>query len=148
MNKYMPTEIISNLWIGNLKDVKSKDFYKEKNINFIINCTTDAPFLKIMKGSKRFRLQINDNSDINNNDLFKLNNKINHYLTNNLGVLVYCHSGCQCSPMVISSYIVQYSKINLNNIIQSVQNKYTPAFEQHNNFKTTLEKYEFFINTK
>ena len=48
--------------------------------------------------------------------------------------------------MVISSYIIQYSKINLNNVIQSIQNKYTNAFEQHNNFKNSLEKYEFFIN--
>jgi hypothetical protein len=142
----MPTEIISNLWIGNLKEVRSKDFYKEKNIQFVVNCSVEAPFLKFMKDYKRFRFKINDNSDINNNDLFKLNNKIHRYLSNNLGVLVYCYSGCQCSPMVISSYIIQYSKINLNNVIQSIQNKYTNAFEQHNNFKITLEKYEFFVN--
>ena len=142
----MPTEIISNLWIGNLKEVRSKDFYKEKNIQFVVNCSVEAPFLKIMKDYKRFRFKINDNSDINNNDLLKLNNKIHRYLSNNLGVLVYCYSGYQCSPMVISSYIIQYSKINLNNVIQSIQNKYTNAFEQHNNFKITLEKYEFFVN--
>tara|TARA_B100001248_G_C27270781_1_gene402982 strand:+ start:67 stop:504 length:438 start_codon:yes stop_codon:yes gene_type:complete len=142
----MPTEIISNLWISDLKNIKSLNFYKDKNIKFVINCTIDAPFLKIMKDCKRFRFKINDNSNINNNDLFKLNNKIHYYLSNNLGVLVYCYSGSQCSPMLISSYIIQYSKINLNNVVQSIQNKYTNAFELHNNFKNSLEKYEFFIN--
>ena len=44
----MPTEIISNLWIGTLKEVRSKDFYKDKNIQLIINCTIDSPFLKVM----------------------------------------------------------------------------------------------------
>ena len=142
----MPTEIISNLWISDLKNIKSLNFYKDKNIKFVINCTIDAPFLKIMKDCKRFRFKINDNSNINNNDLFKLNNKIHYYLSNSLGVLVYCYSGSQCSPMLISSYIIQYSKINLNNVVQSIQNKYTNAFELHNNFKNSLEKYEFFIN--
>lgn len=142
----MPTEIISNLWIGNLKDIRSKDFYKDKNIKFVMNCTVDSPFLKVMSNCKRIRFRINDTSDIDDNYLFKLNTKIHSYLSMNLGVLIYCYSGCQCSPMVISSYLIQYSKINLDNIIQSVQNKYTNAFNQDNNFKIALEKYYFFIN--
>ena len=143
---YMPTEIISNLWIGNLKEIRSIDFYKDKNIQFVINCTVDSPFLKVMSNCKRIRFRINDTSDIDDNYLFKLNTKIHSYLSKTLGVLIYCYSGYQCSPMVISSYLIQYSKINLDNIIQSVQNKYTNAFNQDNNFKIALEKYYFFIN--
>lgn len=145
-NTYMCIEIISNLWIGNLKEIKNKDFYKDKNIKFVINCTTDLPFLKLMSDSKRLRFSMNDTSNIDINFLHKLNIKIHNYLSKNQGVLVYCHSGSQCSPMVISSYLIQYSKINLDNIIQSVQNKYMNAFNEENNFKITLEKYYFFIN--
>ena len=47
----MCVEIISNLWIGNLKQIKNKDFYKDKNIKLVINCTTDLPFLKLMSDS-------------------------------------------------------------------------------------------------
>ena len=148
INNYMPTEIISNLWIGSLKEVRSKDFYKDKNIQLVINCTVDLPFLKVMSNCKRTRVKINDTSDISNDYLFKLNNKINYYLLNNMGVLIYCNSGTQCSPMIICSYMIQFSKINLDNIIQSIQNKYSNAFNQHNNFKNTLEKYDFFINMK
>ena len=142
----MCVEIISNLWIGNFKEIRNKDFYKDKNINFVINCTTDLPFLKTMSDCKKIRYSINDTSSIENNFLYKLNTKIHNYLSKNLGVLIYCHSGSQCSPMVITSYLIQYSKINLDNIIQSVQNKYMNAFNQENNFKIILEKYYFFIN--
>lgn len=142
----MLTEIITNLWIGNLKAITSKDFYNQKNIQYVINCSIDAPFLKVMNDCKKFRLKINDTSEINNKLLYKLNTTINKYLSNNMGVLLFCYSGTQCSPMLLTSYLIQYSKINIHNIILSIQNKYSNAFNEHNNFKNTLEKYEFYIN--
>ena len=143
--KMLPSEIITNLWIGNLKEIRNKEFYKEKNISFVVNCTVNLPFLKVMSECKRFRFSINDTSNIENNYLYKLNLKIHTYLLKNQGVLIYCHSGTQCSPMVITSYLIQYSNIKIDNIIQSIQNKYSNAFNENNNFKIILEKYNFFI---
>ena len=145
----MITEIISNLWISNFKDLKKSDkFLKDKNIQLIINCTNELPFLKIMNNIKKIRYKINDTSIINNNYIFKLNKLIHKYRDNDVGVLIYCHSGTQCSPMLVCCYLIQYSKISNVNIISSVQNKYEYAFNEHNNFSSQLDKYHFFINNK
>lgn len=143
-----PTEIITNLWIGCFNEIKDKEFYSKKNIQYVINCSIDLPYLKIMNNCSKYRFKISDSSEIDNNLLYKLNHSINNYLSNNMGVLIYCHSGTQCTPLLLCSYLIQYSKINIDNIIMSVQNKYSKAFLEQNNFKTALDKYEFYINNK
>ena len=98
---------------------------------------------------KIYRLKIHDNSpDIDINLLIKYNKKINNYLQNNKKVLIYCYTSSQCSPMLITSYLLQYSKLNYDVIIKSIQSKNDASFNPENNFINLIKKINFHFKNK
>tara|TARA_Y100000591_G_C21580408_1_gene568006 strand:+ start:125 stop:574 length:450 start_codon:yes stop_codon:yes gene_type:complete len=145
----MITEIIPNLWLSNYNTIKNQNnnFIEEKNIKLIINCSKNIPFKKNMKKDeiKLIRYEIEDGSPINYSKTFKINKMIFNYLSKNKGIICYCYEGTQCSPMLIITYLIQYSKIDSKQIIKSVQSKNNLIFKPINNFETYLEKYRYNI---
>ena len=142
-------EIIENLWLSKYDSI-TEDFIKNKKISLIINCSIDTPFPKFTdNNSKRYRLSIHDNSnDIDLNLLIKYNKKINTFLDNNKSVLIYCNTSAQCSSMLITSYLLQYSKLNYDIIIKSIQSKNDISFNPENNFINLIKKLEFHLKNK
>jgi len=144
----MMTEIIPNLWLTNYNTIKEKEkYFIEKNIKLIINCSKNIPFKKNMKKEdiKLIRYKIEDGSPINYRKTIKINKMIFNYLSKNKGVICYCYEGTQCSPMLIISYLIQYSKIDSKQIIKSIQSKNQFIFKPKNNFEIYLEKYRYNI---
>ncbi len=142
------TEIIPNLWLTNYNTIKEKEkYFIEKNIKLIINCSKNIPFKKNMKKEdiKLIRYKIEDGSPINYRKTIKINKMIFNYLSKNKGVICYCYEGTQCSPMLIISYLIQYSKIDSKQIIKSIQSKNQFIFKPKNNFEIYLEKYRYNI---
>jgi hypothetical protein len=43
----IPDEILPNLWLGSFEDSQNKDFIMKNNINCIINCTLNKPFVNL-----------------------------------------------------------------------------------------------------
>ena len=146
----MLVEIIPNLWLTDYKTFKNPDLLNNIDINLIINCSTNIPFKKHMKKEniKLIRYEIDDNSIIDYNKTFKINKLIFKYLSQNKGVICYCYEGKQCSPCLISTYLIQYSKLEVNQITKSLQSKCPIIYEDKNNFELSLGKYKYNISNK
>lgn len=140
-----PIEIITNVWLSNLSSLKqNKSFIKEKNIKLIVNCSLDVPYLKYMsENCKTLRIKIDDNFDTDINRLIKINELIySSYLNNDYGVLFYCYTGCQLSVSIIATLILQKTKIDMNDLLKSLESKNKHIIIS-SNFKEFLEKYLF-----
>lgn len=142
----MTIEIISRLWISDYKVSKNNDFLVNKNIKILINTTEDIPFYKSLKDIdiKYYRLPINE--QINYKKLNKILDIIYKNINNKKSVLIYCNSGLQLSPTLISFYLIKYANIDIVNIENIMKSKKKEIFTPDNNFKHLCEKYIHYTN--
>ena len=139
----MTTEIISKLWIGNYNSAKNIEFIKNKNIKLILNISKNIPIFKSLKtieNIKIIRYDCNENS-FNVGKLNKLTSMINTYINNNQGVLIYCNSGLQYSPTIVSLYLIKYANISLEDIESIMITKNKDIFKPDNILRIICEKY-------
>lgn len=140
------TEIVPNLWLGNVQD--SLDSVFISNIDIVINCTKDLKFLDESK--KCIRIPIEDNlEEVEIQNLYSYLSKITEYIYNNLRqgrrVFVHCFAGKQRSASVIIAYIMRYYRLDLNKAIELVKSKRMIIFTPQCNFERAL--IEFYNNS-
>lgn len=139
------SEIIPNLWLGNIIISKNKAFYDEHDIKIVINCSKDIPFY--CNYTKNIRIPVDDNLKKEEIDrLYKYldvtSDYINKQLLKNIPILVHCYAGKQRSASIISAYLMKYASMSLKDSILSIQSKRKQAFEPGINFKQALLKFE------
>ena len=104
-------EILPDLWVSN----KNHNIPISNNI-ININCSTDLKYL----GSFT-------NDELKVEELYnyiKIKNKyIHNQLIDNNTVIVSCNSGKQLSPLLVISYIINYSNLDLITAIQLFKTK-------------------------
>ena len=123
----MITEIISGLWIGSVDDSYNQDFYKDNNINIVINCTKDQAFLNLAN-LKKIRIPISNNINISS-DIYLLSDKkeqilnfINESLEEN-NIFIYCYNGITISPLIVALYMMKYGNISKDLIRDILKSK-------------------------
>ena len=125
----MPTELLSGLWIGSINDIYNSDFYKDNNINIVINCTIDQGFLNIDTTNK-IRIPLSNKPDINS-DIYVLSQKIDKILDfvnkslEEKNIFIYCYNGISISPLIVALYMVKYGNIS-KDIIRDVLKSKNP----------------------
>ena len=125
----MPTELLSGLWVGSINDIYNSDFYKDNNINIVINCTIDQGFLNIDTTNK-IRIPLSNNPDINS-DIYVLSQKIDkildfiHKSLEEKNIFIYCYNGISISPLIVALYMVKYGNIS-KDIIRDVLKSKNP----------------------
>ena len=123
---YMPTEIISGLWIGDIDDAFNNTFLKDNNITILINCTLNYTFPNIK--INKLRIPISSNlTPLKDMILLKKNkDKILKYLyenLNNSSILIYCYDGLIISPLIVSLFLIKYGNISKDNIRSILKSK-------------------------
>ena len=136
-------EILTNLWLGDIKDSKHIEFIN--NIDVIINCTKNLPFIN--KSKKCLRINVEDNlKKIEIINLYKyldsITKVIDNYLRNNLKIFVHCYAGKQRSATVICAYLIKYLKLPLKDAKQLIISKRKHVFTPLTNFIGALELFE------
>ena len=136
-------EILTNLWLGDIKDSKHIEFIN--NIDVIINCTKDIPFIN--KKKKCLRVNVEDNlKKIEIINLYKyldsITKVINNYLKSNLKIFVHCYAGKQRSATVICAYLIKYLKIPYVEAKELLISKRKHVFTPLTNFTGALELFE------
>ena len=125
----MPTELLSGLWIGSINDIYNSEFYKDNNINIVINCTIDQGFLNIDTTNK-IRIPLSNKPDINS-DIYVLSQKIDKILDfvnkslEEKNIFIYCYNGVSISPLIVALYMVKYGNIS-KDIIRDVLKSKNP----------------------
>ena len=138
-------QILSNLWLGDIRIAKNKLFFDENNIKVVINCSKDIPFYS--NYTNNIRISVDDslkNKDINL--LYEYIPKAVEYIHNNIlesnNILIHCYAGKQRSASIVVAYLMKYGNLSLKDSILSVCSKREIVFTPSINFKKTLIKYE------
>ena len=141
-------EILPNFFLSDSVTHKCNNFYSKFNIKYIINCSKDLPDIntKILKQNniEYIRIPINEEPTPQNNNIINkfiddICDKINKYLVNLSGVLIYCYSATQSSPTIIAAYLLKYCGINdINLAIYYIRTKRPKCFLPRINFYDSL----------
>ena len=114
MNLYNDVdEIVPNLWLGNADSALNVDFLVKNDINVIVNCTKNKPFVDQQnnhfdKFIETFRIPVDDSlldKDIDSmTEYLKviIPLLLNKYTVEKKNILIHCHMGKQRSAIVIA----------------------------------------------
>jgi len=156
-------KIIPGIWVGNYKSALDKTFLTENNIQVVVNCTPEYPFIS-SKHIEKLRVPVRD-SMLEKDFLlmeyyFKL---IIPYLVkkykSNINILIHCHAGKQRSCILMAAllktlldtkcFVIKSIPSSLTpkaqffQIVQYIVNKRPQAFTYgfKINFRSTYERY-------
>ena len=144
--KFNAIEIIPNLWLGNQDDALSYFFLHEKNIQVIINCTPNSPFIQGEFHIEKKRLNIQNSSSYHDNKKIYENfdyivEYIYQSLNQNRAVLIHDFDGRQSAPTIIVAYFIHYARVKVPQAIQYLKTKDPNTFLPKPNFEYAMEQY-------
>jgi len=97
----------SNIYIGDINTAQDRDFFINKNIQSVINCTKDLP--NYFSGVSYLRIPVNDSSSLDNNNTMELllPKAVEFALMNSSqhGVLIHCQGGVSRSATVCAAIL-------------------------------------------
>jgi hypothetical protein len=130
-------EIIENLYIANYygATVSPKNCY-------IVNCTANLPMVR--EQGIQFNLDENGTPESIQRMLDALHEavpKIQHQISYNVPVVVYCHSGLQRSPTIVAGYLMKYHEYTLDDAVEFIKSKKEDAFHKIVRFRKSLTQY-------
>lgn len=143
------TEIIPNLFVGNIVAAQDFSFIKKKNIKVIINCSNDIPNYFVLNNNIEYhRLPVDDSLteyDINlmSELLPKYVQIIDESLSNNKPVFVHCYAGIQRSTALIAAYLIFKNNYTIDEAYKYIISKRKEAFHYGKgfNFNQSLLNY-------
>ncbi len=146
------TEILPNLFLGNIDSAQDSKFIKKQNIQVIINCSNNIEHYFLYNTNiKYYRCPIDDSLldyDINlmKDYLPKFVNIIEEALNNNKPVLVHCYAGRQRSAVVIAAYLMYKKGLSIEEAYKYIISKRPEAFHYGRsfNFNKSLKYYEIY----
>jgi dual specificity phosphatase 12 len=140
------TEIIPNMWLGDIRSALDTDFLKDNNITTIINCTVKYPFPDI--AVNKIRVAVRDRGKQEDYDtmyayLEHVVPLIYQLMDEGHRVLIHCYAGCHRSVCLVLGFLVKYSKLTLHESIDTLQSKWP---RMGLNFSSSISKYYATIN--
>ncbi len=145
----MASEIIPNLWLGNVLDSRNALFMKDKDV--VINCSKNIPFYS--KTAKNVRIKVDD--DLKKEEIINMfkyldnaTELINKYLLKNKSIFVHCYAGKQRSATIICAYLMRYLKLSYKETTELVKSKRFIIFTPLPNFDEALKHYEDKLKSK
>ena len=118
----MKTEIISGVWVSSIEEINKSKIFIEKNLDFIINCSTtnienyiaviNEKFLRNIKyvnlPIRDVHLEVKRNSTLLLDNMNDITNMIFKYLRNNKNVIIVCNSDKLASLTIAMCFMIRY----------------------------------------
>ena len=136
--------ILPRLYLGNIEDSKNLTFFKDKDINAIVNCTENEPFHEYFNDKPKLLISINDSRNPEYISKFKSEiidaiDFIDGCIEENKNVYVHCHWGLMRSATVVAAYIIKKYKISKNDAINVIKECRPYSLSSYYNFNEVLE---------
>lgn len=129
-----PSEILPNLWIGDMFTAADTKFFERAKIKAVVNCTPDIPNYFSNHSIKYHRVNLDDSLQQKDYDdmLKHLPDAImwlyDHYDKQRLHTYVHCHRGIQRSCTVVAAFLFHTRKPDLKECIKYLIHKRSEAF--------------------
>jgi protein-tyrosine phosphatase len=148
LEKY--TKILPKLYLGNFQAAKDADFFKDKKIKAVLNCTKDIPnHFACKKDIEYMRIPVDDS--LKETDIKKMYNFLpvivefihKHIALQGNNIFVHCYAGRQRSAISVSAYLVAKLGMTPAEACKFVMDKRKEAFHfgLSLNFEDSLNKY-------
>lgn len=106
-------QIIPGIWIGDDKVARDYDFFKEKNIEAVLNCAADISNVYADKGIEYMHIILGDSRDPS--DLKLMSQYLDHAVSfmeknhdvEGKNILVHCNYGINRSSTCVSAYLIK-----------------------------------------
>lgn len=143
-------KIINRLYLGNYQAAKDKEFFKDKKIKAVLNCSKDIPSSFLAnKDMEYMRIPIDDSLkdiDIEKAYLFMpaaVEFIHKHCAIQKQSVLVHCWAGRQRSGIMVAAYLVAKHGMTPKQACKYIIDRRPEAFHYglSLNFEIALEKY-------
>lgn len=119
--------IYPRLWLGNINISKDISFIKDNQIDVIVNCTPDIPFIELENenGIEKIRIPVEDS--LLEKDIILMEEYmksvipqlIEHY-KNNKKILIHCYAGKQRSAILMAALLFKLHQNDQNlNLIKT-----------------------------
>ena len=143
------TEIIPNLWVGDIRSSIDTSFLLRNKINVIINCTYKYNFVPGFNGEK-IKIPIKDrgiNEDIDHmyDYLIEFVPKIYDMIKNGKRILIHCYAGKHRSIALVAAFIVKYTDLNVDTTLNLLQSKWKRIDIYNFNFIESLYRYYSYL---
>ena len=143
-------KIMNRIYLGNFQSAKDKEFFKEKNILAVLNCSKDIPnHFAHDKNIEYMRIPVDDSLKQKDYDqmfeympiIVQFIHKHNSVQGNN--ILVHCYAGRQRSAISVAVYLVDKYGLDPKEACEMVLKKRPEAFHfgKSLNFDQALNKY-------
>ena len=144
------TKIISKLYLGNYQAAKDPEFFKEKKIKAVLNCTKDIPnHFACKKDIEYMRIPVDDS--LRETDFKKMYEFFpvivefihKHVVLQKQNILVHCYAGRQRSAISVAAYLVAKMGMTPADACKYIMDKRKEAFHfgLSLNFEDSLNKY-------
>jgi protein-tyrosine phosphatase len=135
------TEIIPNLWLGDIRSALDLDFLERYRISVIVNCTTKYPFPDYK--STQIRVAVRDRGiEQDMDDMYTCMQEvipiIHQMLERGERLLIHCYAGRHRSVCLVLGFLIRYAQMPLQEAIDAVQSKWRRVGL---NFSRTLCRY-------
>jgi protein-tyrosine phosphatase len=144
------TKIISKLYLGNYQAAKDPEFFKDKKIKAVLNCTKDIPnHFACKKDIEYMRIPVDDS--LREPDFKKMYQFFpvivefihKHIVLQKHNILIHCYAGRQRSAISVAAYLVAKLGMTPAEACKFIMDKRKEAFHfgLSLNFEDSLNKY-------
>jgi len=142
------SEIVDNLFLGDIDDVQSLNFIADHNIQLIINAAEEVHVPDYANVKKVINLNWKDSlkQPISFNLLDELIETINEYLHDGKGVLVNCYAGISRSTTIIIAYMMKMFNMKFKKAYWHVIERRVDVMP-NDNFILILKRYEKYLKS-
>ena len=135
------TEILPNLWLGNVRSSVDEEFIKKKNIQVVFNCTKNLPFCHIIP--IKYRIPVDDNleeDEIRNMELWctEISFKMMAEYRSGKAILVHCMAGMQRSAASMAMMLIAHLGVSAQVAMKMIKDRRTIAFYPGPNFGRSI----------
>jgi dual specificity phosphatase 12 len=152
VNRIMP-----RLYLGNFQAAKDREFFQQKNIKAVLNCTkaVDIPnHFAHIKDIEYMRIPVDDSLKQKDFDLMyqympaAVEFIHKHVDVQKNNILIQCYAGRQRSAACVAAYLISKHKMTPREACKLILEKRPEAFHYGHslNFDQTLEKYYHYRN--
>lgn len=146
-DEFEATEIIDNLWVGNMCSASNKDKLVENNVNTIVIAAIGVRelFPDTFKYINVPLRDVDDEPIINH--IEEILPTIHELLLQNKGVLVHCMFGASRSVSIVACYLIKYHNMSAEQAIDFMKSKRSQV-NPNEGYKQCLHMYEKIIHQK